>query len=85
MSINRILLSLSGIQLLIIGGIGYGLYRAGRMAEREYGKIRTEANAILQDAPDLVNQLKSITPTINTLQGDVSTALQTLQRIDRRI
>ena len=95
LSINKILLSLSGLQLLIIGGIGYGLYRAGRMVEREYQGIRADANAILSDAPELVQQIRNIQPMLNDLQtiqpqvvevaNDVDRALILLQEIERRV
>ena len=92
LSINRILLGLSGLQLVIIGGIGYGIYRAGRMAEREYQRILAEANALVGANPELINELRSIAPmlnqiqpTVNAVQGDVSTALTLLRQIERRV
>ena len=82
---NKVLYSLSALQLIVVLGIGYGLYRAGRSAEREYLKIRSDANIIVQQAPDVIGQLQSLQPTITRLEGNVSTALASLQRIEDRL
>jgi len=83
LSINKILLSLSGLQLVIIAGIGYGIYRAGRIAEREYQGIRTDANALLTDAPEVIRQFREIQPTLNTVVSDVQTLRPRVDKVDK--
>lgn len=82
---NKVLYGLSALQLVIVAGIGYGLYRAGRTAEREYLKIKSEANLIVQQAPDVIGQLQSLQPTIVRLEGNITDALASIQRIESRL
>jgi hypothetical protein len=82
---NKVLYGLSALQLAVVIGIGYGLYRAGQTAEREYLKIKSDANLIVQQAPDVIAQLQSLQPTINSLESGMNTALSTLQRIESRL
>ena len=61
------LYGLSGLQVAILGGIGYGIYKAGRYAEREYLKIRSQANTIMDQAPGVVNELEKSIARVNSV------------------
>ncbi len=82
---NKVLYGLSALQLVIVAGIGYGLYRAGRTAEREYLKIKSDANLIVQQAPDVIGQLQSLQPQIESIGPYLSRLEGTLQRIESKL
>jgi hypothetical protein len=72
------LYGLSGLQVAILGGIGYGIYKAGRYVEREYLKIRSQANTIMDQAPSVVNGLERSISRVNSIVTSLERRIQYL-------